>query len=213
MVRKGVLVVGLSVLLVASVLAYESSQRPRSIDYASKSMVVHSPVNNGLELTATIQQIYLKEGQNLSVIAEVNNTLSTPLTLNATIIENPASGPCAQGSATGIRVYMGHYSAGNLTQAQELWLYNPSLVYYCPAAWTLRYTFAPNSDMATVQQSLGGFQGHNETGLVNETSTVGGYWVGSGQNYVFHTFPVRQYTVLVFDAWGDEALAYFEVVS
>ncbi len=212
MVAKGVLVIGLCVLAVASVLALGSSQQHYFIDYASKSMVVHSPVHNGLELTATIQQIYLVEGQPLTVVAEVNNTSSTPLTVNATSMDNPAYGPCQQGFATGVQIYMGHYSAGNLTQANELLLYNPSLI-SCPAVFTFRYTFGANSALATVQPSLGGYQPRSEARLVNETSVVGGYWVGSGQNYVFHAFPTGQYTVLVFDAWGDEALGYFQVVS
>lgn len=38
---------------------------------------------------------------------------------------------------------------------------------------------------------------------------LAGYWVG-GQ---FQKFPVGQYTVVAFDAWGDRAVGHFQVVA
>ncbi len=207
MVKNRTLVIGLCVLVAASALAFGLlSQEYHLVENASTPMVVHSPVHDGLELTATIE----REGQNVSVIAEVNNTLSTYLQVNSTSIDNPAYGPCQQGFATGVRVYMGHYSLSNLSQAKELLLYDPSSQYRCPAFFTFQYTFSPNSAMATVQATLGGYQ-QNGSRLVSETSVVSGYWVGSGQSYIFQRFPAGEYSVLVFDAWGDEAVGYFQV--
>ena len=89
-------------------------------------------------------------------------------------------------------------------------LYNPALIYTCPEVFTFQYTFSPNSDVASVQPS-GGLK--SITGPVNETSVLQGYWTGSGQNYTFHTFSQGTYTVVVFDAWKQSAIGYFQVGS
>ncbi|MGD0330922.1 MAG: hypothetical protein ABSB40_10895 [Nitrososphaeria archaeon] len=77
--------------------------------------------------------------------------------------------------------------------------------------FTFQYTFSPNSNIATIQLSLGAFEPKSTTSPVNETSILAGYWTGSGQDYVFHTFPTGIYTVVVFDAWGQEAIGYFQI--
>lgn len=204
-----------AVLLVASLAAVHfaasSPGESRSTNYPEGApVVVHSPIDNSLELAATIRQAYLGEGQNLTVIAEVNNTSPDPLKVNSTSMDNPAYGPCDQGFATGIQVYAGHYSLTDLTEAQGLLLYNPSSTYFCPAIFTFYYTFSPNSANATMAPYLNGFAPENETRLVRETSVVGGYWIGSGQAYAFRRFDPGQYTVLVFDAWGNKVIGYFQ---
>jgi YVTN family beta-propeller protein len=143
------------------------------------------------------------------VVAQVYDVLSTVVVANATSMDNPANGPCEQGQATGVEVYQGSYSAANLSAAKALLLYDPGLTYTCPEVFTFTYTFSPDSDVAAVQADQGP---KNTTGPVNETSTLQGYWVGSGQSYTLRTFPPGTYTVVAFDAWGQKALGYFQVV-
>lgn len=219
MKRNMVLVFGVVVLLAASVLVYEigQSHQPNQIDYASASKVVHSPVRNGLELTATIEQIFIPEGQNLTIVAEVNNTLSTPMKVNSTSIVNPAYGPCQQGFATGIELYSGNYTYmelfNNGSTPTPFLLYDPSLTYTCPAVFTFQYTFEPDSATATINSSLAGHHFRTDTKLVIESSVVGGYYLKTSFGYQFERLPVGEYTVVVFDAWGDRAIGHFQVVS
>jgi hypothetical protein len=159
---------------------------------------------DGLQLTAAFSPV-VAQGSNVTVSAQVYNTLPTEVEVNATSMANPAYGPCQQRFATGVDVYQGDYSAANLTQGTELLLYNPVLIYTCPEVFTFQYSFAPNSDNATVEQIPGG---QTTTGPVSEMSTLAGYWTGSGQNY---TFPVGNYTLVVFDAWGQTAVGHFAV--
>lgn len=162
---------------------------------------------DGLQLTATFSPV-VAQGKNVTVSAQVYNTLSREVEVNATSMTNPAYGPCEQRFATGVDVYQGDYTAANLTQGTELLLYNPVLIYTCPEVFTFQYSFAPNSDNATVEGIPGG---RVTAGPVSETSTIAGYWTGSGQNYTFHAFPVGNYTLVVFDAWGQTAIAHFAV--
>jgi hypothetical protein len=174
---------------------------------------IRSNVTNGLQLVATISPTDSPSGTNISVAAQVYNTLPTQVVVNATSIDNPADGPCQQGLASGVEAYQGTYTSANISSAEQLTLYNPSLPYLCPAAFTFTYTFSPNSDNATFEAFQGGNGpiGKNTVGPVKETSILAGYWTGSGQNYTFHTFPQGKYTVVVFDVWKQSAIGYFQV--
>jgi hypothetical protein len=176
----------------------------------SDRSAIYSNVTDGLQLTAMIDRSAVLQGQNLTVTAQVYNTLPIGLVMNATSMDNPAYGPCQQDFATGIDVYEGHYTSVNLSKATELLLYNPSLTYACPRPFTFQYSFPPNSDVATIH-TYGGGAG-NTTGPVNETSQASGYWTGSGQSYNFTAFPQGTYTVVAFDAWGQNAIGYFQVM-
>lgn len=111
-------------------------------------------------------------------------------------------------------MYHGHYTYANLSSASPLFLYNNTLP-PCPVAIPgFAYNFAPQSDEAKI--TGGGFR---LNWVVNETITEGGYWSGAqlnGTRWVkatFHDFASGQYTVLSFDAWGQEELGYFGVGS
>jgi hypothetical protein len=213
-VLGAVLVAGVSfaVIVISSEPKGESNSMP-----VPRPWTIHSNVRFGLELTVTFASTVLASGQTLTVVAEVNNTLPSEVKLNTTSMTNPVFGPCAQGFATGVEVYAGNYSYmqlfNNGSRPSPLLLYNPSLSYLCPAVFTFMYTFRPNSAIATVQSFLGGSQaGKNESSVVKETSVVKGYWTGSGQYYNFHEFPQGQYTVMVYEGWGQKLIGYFQVV-
>ncbi|TLY17185.1 MAG: hypothetical protein E6K86_02675 [Thaumarchaeota archaeon] len=168
-----------------------------------------------LELLVRVTPQVASQGRNITVVAEVYNPLQTIVVVNATTIINPAQGPCGQNSATGVRVYSGHFTSFTLSGATPLLLYNASLIPPCPAIFSFVYTFQPNSDNATVQ-ALPPFPTQAETRLVNETTTLSGYWVncclaGPGASYMFQKFHPGQYTVVVFDEWGQQIIEYFEV--
>ncbi|MDG7015991.1 MAG: hypothetical protein JRM82_01295, partial [Nitrososphaerota archaeon] len=166
---------------------------------------------DGLKLSAPFNSSAV-QGRNFTVTAEVINTLPRVVNVNATSMTNPADGPCQQGLATGVKVYQGNYTVANVSQATELLLYNPSLTYTCPAVFTFHYSFSPNSDIATMQSVLGGSQvGKNTTGPIKESSVLSGYWSGSGQSYTFSVFPPGDYTMVVFDAWGQTVVDRFQV--
>ena len=179
-------------------------------------VAVHSGVNGlGLELEATVPT-FLVDGENLSVIAEVDNTTPHELNLTSTSMVNHANGPCAQGQVTAVDVYSGNYSYvelfNNRSQPTPLLLYNPSLTYLCPAGFTFNYLFQPNSSTATIRAYLAGHQAmNNQTKTVEETSVVSGYWTQSGSAYSFHNFSAGTYTVVVYDYWGNTIIAYVQV--
>jgi len=164
-----------------------------------------------LQLTANVLPVNATPGQNISVIANVYNSLPYNVTLNVISIVNPSEGPCAQNQATAAEVYSGHYTFANISNATPLLLYNASQVYLCPAQFHFTYTFLPNSDNATVV-TLPPFSLPTVSEIVNETSILSGYWTKSGNSsYTFQDFGPGQYSVLVMDAWGQEVICYFRV--
>jgi hypothetical protein len=101
----------------------------------SNSSVIYSPIAGGLLLSAVIQPTAAPYGQIVTVVASVRDLLSTNIQVNGSALDNPVYGPCAQAFATGAHVYSGRYSSANVSQASQLLLYNPSLIYTCPAAF------------------------------------------------------------------------------
>lgn len=166
----------------------------------------------GLQLFASVKPSSLAIGQNVTIVAGVYNPLSTNVKVNASEIRNPSQAPCGLWtSPMGIRVYWGHYTVTNLSGASPLLLYNASLPVFCPVFSNNAYTFQPNSDNATVSYF------ETSTKLVaNETISLSGYWsagplAGPGSKYFPQNFEPGSYTVVVFDAWGQQLIEYFEV--
>jgi len=166
----------------------------------------------GLQLLASVRPSSLAVGQNVTIVAEVYNSLQTNVTINAGEITNPSQEPCGLGVVpTGIRVYSGHYTFTNLSAASPLLLYNDSLAVPCFVVFNNTYTFQPNSDNATVS-SLGA----SIKWVANETISLSGYWTtglvaGPSSKLFSQNFEPGPYTVLVFDAWGQQLIEYFEV--
>ena len=165
-----------------------------------------------LQLFASVKPSDIAAGQNVTVVAGVYNPLRTSVTVSARAISNPAQGPCGLGVIpTGIRVYSGHYAFTNLSSATPLLLYNASLIFHCPALFNNTYTFQPNSANATVS-----YLGTSTKWVANETISLSGYWTtglltGPNPGYIFRKFGPGSYTVVVFDAWDQQLLVYFEV--
>ncbi len=206
-------IVGITLATHAHPNSVQSKSSTSSSTGARDAETLRSNVSLGLVLVATIKPIQASQGENISVVAQVYNTLTTAVNVNATSMTNPAFGPCQQGFATGVHVYSGNYSYveifNNRSQPAQLLLYDPSLAYTCPEVFTFSYSFSPQSDVAVVQPS--GLKGASEP--VNETSVLSGYWTGSGKNDTYKVFPPGIYTIVVYDAWGQKVVGYLQVTS
>ena len=165
----------------------------------------------GLQLFASVKPSSLAIGHNVTIVAGVYNPLQTSVKVNASEIRNPTQAPCGLWtSPMGIRIYWGHYTFANLSVASPLLLYNASLPVLCPVFSNNAYTFQPNSDNATVS-----YFETSTTLVANETISLSGYWItlgGPGSVLSSQVFETGQYTVLVFDAWGQQLIKYFEVL-
>ena len=159
-----------------------------TITVSPSSAVINSPVKNDLELSAAIQPTVASLGQNITIIATVLDVGSTTFEMNTTGLVNPVYGPCAQAFATGVYAYSGYYSSANVSQANQLLIYNPNLIHLCPTQSIFHHTFSPLSGMT-------------------EVSVLTGYWTGSS----FQPFPAGVYTMSVFDAYGQVAIGHFQV--
>ena len=160
-----------------------------TITVSPSSAVINSPVKNDHELSAAIQPTVASLGQNITIIATVLDVGSTTFEMNTTGLVNPVYGPCAQAFATGVYAYSGYYSSANVSQANQLLIYNPNLIHLCPTQSIFHHTFSPLSGMT-------------------EVSVLTGYWTGSS----FQPFPAGVYTMSVFDAYGQVAIGHFQVV-
>lgn len=167
----------------------------------------------GLQLLARINPSSVAAGENVSIVSEVYNSLQTNVTISFSEISNPTQAPCGLGiSPTGIRVYAGHYTFTNLSEASPLLLYDASQVFFCFRAYDSTYTFLPNSDEARVS-----YLGTSMVSTANETVTLSGYWTGGplsgpSSGYLHNGFDPGPYTVVVFDAWGQQLIEHFQVV-
>jgi hypothetical protein len=167
-----------------------------------------------LELLVQVEPTRLVSGQNVTIVAEVYNPLSIEVTANSSMIINPTQAPCGLGIApTGIQIYGGHYTSANLTQGTPLMLYNASgPVPPCSAPYNSVYHFVPNSDKAVVF-----YLGTSTDWVANETTALREYWTQVTSNglprFAPHEFAIGEYTVLVFDAWGQQQLEYFTITT
>jgi hypothetical protein len=179
----------------------------------TKTMTATLP---NLELFARIVPEVATQGQNVSIVTELYNPLTSNIALNASVIIDDSEAPCGLGiRAIGIQVYSGHYSFGNLSKANPLLLYNFSgPPPPCFIRYNYTYVFQPNSDNARV-----GYLSANTTLNIQYTDNLSGYWVncstprpgGIGACANLQKFQPGQYTVHVFDAWGQQTIVYFEV--
>ena len=99
---------------------------------SSGSSTIQSNVTGGLQLTATIKPVVAQQGNNISVTALVYDTLSTPVVVNATSMDNPADGPCQQGLATGVEVYQGSYTQREPIECETIASIQSRLDLYLP---------------------------------------------------------------------------------
>lgn len=155
-----------------------------------------------LQLTAALSPAIAAPGQNVSVWADVYNSVPDNVSLNATAIVYPSQEPCGVDQATAIDVYSGHYTFANISNSTPLFLWNASEVPLCPPPIHFTYNFLPDSDNATVMI----FPPAAVSEIVNETYTFSGYWARSGTSfppsYSFQNFDAGQYTLSLLQMHG-----------
>jgi hypothetical protein len=181
----------------------------------STGMSVTTATVASVQLIAIISPGTIASGGNVTISAEVYNPLPTNATLVATVLVSPTESACGYVDAPiGIQVYNGHYDFSNLSTSTPLTLYNatgPPPPCPPPPLNPVVFTFLPNSDQALVSASTPPVQ------AMSRTVVLSGYWAPSlvagpgGGGYYHQPFNPGAYTVLIFDAWGQQTLEYFHV--
>ena len=187
----------------------------------SQSSSQHTTLSNqtgpvsSLRLLAAVTPAVAYEDQNISISTELYNQNQGSLILNASEILNPSEAPCGLGiRPIGIRIYFGDFSFGNISSAIPLTLYNATIPPPCSVRYSSEYTFQAESDSATVD-----YLSASTRLTVNYTDRFDGSWyscyqtAGPCSGYQFSQFAPGTYTVLLFDAWGQQAIRYFTVLS
>jgi hypothetical protein len=161
---------------------------------------------NGLQLVISVSPLNLTQGQNVTISSWVYNPTSSALVVKFPGLENPSESPCELGSATAVDIYSGGYTFANLTGAAPLLQFNanvapPQCDNIAPAGSHPQYTFLSYGENSTMDTNVfGGYYVYNSTGP-------------AFHRYVFQRFPSGTYTVVVFDAWGQQQLGHFTVNS
>ena len=154
---------------------------------------------NSLQLAASVEPTHLTQGQNVTVTAWIYSPLAYDVTVTWAPTENPSEAPCSDAKLTRVSVYAGNHTFGDLSTASPLLQWNASV-----------YPTCLNLGMRTST-----FEAYGGT-IMAETTTLGGYYVLSGtanglSRYVFQSFPPGTYTIVVFDAFGQQVIQYFQV--
>ena len=164
-----------------------------------------------LNATVSLGPLQMNEA---TVSAEVYNPLPTNVTLTAQVLVSPTEGACGYvNSLIGVQFYLGHYGFSNLSSATPLVMYNATgPPPPCPPPPFATYIFLPNSDRVLIPGSTPPIQ------IANRTVVRGGYWTpslvsGPGGGYYYQPFNPGNYTVLIFDAWGQQMLEYFQILG
>ena len=164
-----------------------------------------------LELTAKVFPENITTGENVSIVAEVYNSLPETVAVEAASISDLSEAWCPFSSPTAVTLYSGRYTFSNITGAVFLLQYNGEIQGACSTPTPIGYTFLPNSDEANLQ-SMPPNNLRLPPTAINKTTSLEGYWGNlAGEVPTFQPFPLGLYTVLVSDAWGQETLCYFTV--
>ncbi len=186
-------VVVAAIIIGASIAASSYLKTARTVTTAVTigDSLILSNVSSGIQLSVVIQPAEQVYGGNYTVTAVITDVLSTPIRLNASELADPLYGPCPLDVATGLYLYSGKLTAATISTSSPLQLYDPSLVYTCPTENTQQYTLNPG-------------------GNITETSVISGYWADFGQGYTHVGLTPGVYTVVVFDAWSQSIIGYFQ---
>jgi hypothetical protein len=168
-----------------------------------------------LELSARAIPENITSGENVSIFAEVYNSLPETVAVEAAPIRDLSEAWCPFSSPTALSLYSGRYTFSNITGAVFLLQYNGAIQESCSIPAPVGYTFLPNSDEANLQ-SMPPNNLRLPPTAINKTTSLEGFWGDFASNLdgeisPFQPFPPGVYTALVSDAWGQETLCYFTV--
>jgi hypothetical protein len=168
---------------------------------------------NGLSLSLSLNSTTLQPGQEISVLIDEQNTLTTVNNVSASNgwpLKGLSLGPCGTVNyPIGVAIFQGYYTSSNVSSATPLQLYKPG-IYYCPMilSYISGYVFQPSSDIAGVLSDSDPTP--QLTNKMTSEITVTGYWL-NGQEATLSNFTPGVYTVVGEDEWGALAVLHFVV--
>jgi len=171
---------------------------------------------NGLNLSLSTDKTTFRRGQEVSIVIDETNTLSTTNIVSASDnwpYNHLHLGPCDYISPFGMAVFQGNYNASNFSTATALTLYDPHAVRLCMTNVPVTsFSFQPSSYIASVIEGSNPAQGDNITKM-NFELIVNGYWPDDNYNSHSHLtyFEPGVYTVIGGDEWGTMVIVHFTV--
>lgn len=215
-----VLIVAASVALIATQTGGATRSTPGQQTSQSTS------TGNGLRLSLAVNPSVVRSGGTITISISDFNTLLTsnaPAITGAPAVSGTALtlGPCSQ-LPLGFGVYEGYYDEGNLSSASPLDLFQPGVVYSCPAEFNIAYfSFSPQSDVISLYslQPSGSGNATVPTRMWTNpdafTGNFSGYWTVQDQavltSSVFHQFQSGVYTIVGGDDYGQLAIIHLYV--
>jgi len=167
----------------------------------------------GLSLTISLNSTTYHPGEQISVNVEEKNILPTQNEVRAADrwpVHGLTLTPCGRlYYPFGISILQGYYDSENVTGVTPLELFDPNVVYTCPAiVAAVSYDFQPWSASAAIYTSY-----ELMPWSVNMTTRVTsqGFWTGSYPNATFSNFTPGIYTVVAGDEWGSLVVLHFTI--
>jgi hypothetical protein len=173
-----------------------------------------SKSKHGLSLSLTLLTSTYQPGQEVTIVINEYNTLSTTNNIPASN-KWPLKGlnldPCNPLSATlGVALFQGYYSFSDLFTATPLVIFAPSKV-HCPIEYIpVSYSFKPSSDIANIAIDSDPPSKLKEQ-QIRADITIEGYWNTSDVNASFINLSPGVYTIVGGDEWGALAVLHFTV--
>jgi len=168
---------------------------------------------NGLSLSLSTDRTTYQHGQEVSIILDEKNTLSTTNNVPATdnLPSEFMSGfPNEPSFPLGLAILRGNYIGSSYSTVTPLIIFSPSEVYAGTTAIApTSYSFSPFIDVATL--SGGGYNSSNAIRLHIEIS-VNGYRPNN-ESASSHNFEPGVYTVVAGDEWGTLVVLHFTVTN
>ena len=211
MVGTFAILVILGYALLLGVLMPAEAGVPPGLLPSQNSSVEWSPtVTDGLRLIVTVEPIKSTQGSSdITVIADMVNTLGHQISVNFPANSSASASP-NQAITTSVMVYSGHYVYADLTHAIPLSL-GPPCAQIC--FLTIPYTndqaldsFIPNDHAGLLPIQFGAGTG------ISIEYTLKGYYTDNPYHQSMMPF-LGEYTVVVSDALGQNAIAYFDVTN
>jgi hypothetical protein len=175
---------------------------------------------NGLSLTLSIDSTSYQPGQQISITIAEKNTLATKDSIeaaNAWFVQGLNMGrPCVANNPFGISILQGNYDTTNVASITPLNLYDPNVVYWCPAGLSVvtAYDFQPSSDTAVIYSYFvmtpDSSLPPRSVQMIGKVSSTG-YWAGNRPAATFINFTPGIYTVVGGDEWGALVILHFTV--
>ena len=207
-----ILIIVITVVLTSTIVFFyhlNSTTKP----YTSPAIYNTEP---NLNLTLLLSSFTLTKGEGLSISEELFNNESYSFTVAVSnnwpyfqgVQYRMTMDPCPDNLPFGFVILKGDYNLTTYSQGQPLMLYEPNVIYMCPAEFPINsYEFLPFSDHVLILSNV-----NPPINFTLENSILlNGSWSYVGSKAVFSNFPPGIYTVVAADEWGEIQIAHFSV--